>query len=372
MTVSALAPAPTMRVPGRISGRDNNFNLIRMVAASGVMVSHAFPLSLGRGAAEPFDGVFAGANLGRICVFVFFAVSGFYITQSFLTRRSLGAFLMARVLRLYPALVVTLLVTAIVLGLFITTAPPDVYWRQVPGFLLRRLTFVGGSGGLPGVFADNPAPNAINGSLWTLFFEVLCYLGVVGLGLAGLLTRRRFGAVIAVCLVCYAVDHVHPLRFVVHYLMYLGLPFLIGMAFRIWQDRLVLSPWVALLLALLAAVLRLGFPPAFEAALVLAVAYTTFVLGFMPGRWLQRYNRLGDYSYGMYIYAFPVQQTVAHFLSPMTPLANLAMAFPVTLVCAVLSWHLIEKPALSLKSGKAAAGPGPSAPQPASSAADPQ
>ena len=94
-------------------GRDNNFNLIRMLAAFGVMVSHAYPLSLGPGTPEPFEVFLKGDNLGRASVFVFFAISGFFITKSVSYRSSIGAFLLARALRLFPALIVMTIVVSL-------------------------------------------------------------------------------------------------------------------------------------------------------------------------------------------------------------------------------------------------------------------
>ena len=126
----------------------------------------------------------------------------------------------------------------------------------------------------------------------------------------------------------------------------LSLPFVLGMAAWVWRDRLPLSIWGFGSLTLLAAALRdtaLAYP-----ALVAALFYGTFWLAYLPGGALRAYNRLGDYSYGMYIYAFPLQGLVVWLWHPATPLIHIALALPLTLVAAVLSWHLIERPALAI------------------------
>jgi peptidoglycan/LPS O-acetylase OafA/YrhL len=148
-------------------GRDNNFNLLRMLAAAGVLVSHAYPIARGPDAEQPLESLL-GMTLGTVCVYVFFAISGFFIAQSFERAATPGAFLRARALRLFPALAVVLCVTVLVAGLWLTTAPPPVYWAAVPEYLVRNLTLFFLRYDLPGVFEDNPLGPGINGSLWTL------------------------------------------------------------------------------------------------------------------------------------------------------------------------------------------------------------
>lgn len=340
--MTGLAKAP--RIADRAQGRDNHFNLIRMIAASGVLVSHTWPIALGPEAVQPLKPLL-GLTLGTVCVYVFFAISGFFIAKSFdrsVTRRR---FLEARALRLFPALIVVLILTVLVAGLFVTTAPPAVFWADVPGYLLRNLSLIWLDYDLPGVFESTPYGPPINGSLWTLFHEVVCYAGVFLAGICGLLRAPRLfaGAFVLVVLGCLAVPAlpVHP-KIVA--LASLALPFAIGTAFYVWRTHVPLHWGLAVGLALLAglSVGTIAFKPVFA----LALCYWVFWLGLGQMPALLAYNRLGDYSYGVYIYAFPLQQLAASH-GAVTPLVNMALAFPVTLICAVLSWHLIEKPALS-------------------------
>ena len=173
----------------RSQNRDNHFNLIRILAAVGVLVSHAFPISLGRGTQEPLQPWLQGTSLGMVSVFIFFCISGFFITKSFDQSQTLSRFIKARVLRLFPALLVTLLVTVIVAGLWLTEAPMPVFIAAVPEYILRNLTMNSLVYELPGVFESNPFGDAINGSLWTLIYELQCYFGVIVLGWLGVIRQ---------------------------------------------------------------------------------------------------------------------------------------------------------------------------------------
>lgn len=330
-------------------GRDNNFNLIRFVAATAVLVSHAWPIALGDGVAEPLHAS-TGHSLGGLAVFVFFAVSGFFITASFARTKSARIFVKARVLRLVPCLAVSLLLVALVMGPLVTTLPMAEYLShsETAKFLFRNITLISPKYTLPGVFETNPYPT-VEGSIWTLIHEVLCYGLVFLAGITGVLGRPRL---MFVAMLAYAVvwvlpevtDLQMPARFVQTRL--LSLPFVIGMAFWQWRDRLPLSLiGVAGVIAL--AVLTKGMAAGFP-LLMLAIAYTTFWLAYVPKGPLRAFNRFGDYSYGIYVYAFPLQGLAVWLFGPMQPWVNIAIALPMTLICAVLSWHLIERPALAL------------------------
>ncbi|MGR3762405.1 acyltransferase family protein (plasmid) [Roseobacteraceae bacterium NS-SX3] len=334
------------RIAERCAGRDNHFNLIRMLAATGVLVAHAFPISLGYTTPQPFELALHGLSLGMICVWIFFAISGFFITRSFDRKSSIGAFLLARVLRLYPALIVVLLLT-LAAGALLTRAPPGEYWAAADHYLISNLRLFGIRYWLPGVFDGNPYGSAINGSLWSLSYEVTCYAGVLLTGILGLLRRRRlFALFCALFLMAYGAMLIWEFNTRIERLVQLGLPFLLGMGFYVWRRHVPLSPWLAAGLGLMAA--AAWFTPLFLPAFAVALSYGVFVLGYGQNRWLLGYNRLGDYSYGIYIYAFPFQQ-LAVLAGAASPMLNMAAALPPALICAVLSWHLVEHPALQLR-----------------------
>lgn len=347
-------------------GTDNNFNLLRLVAASGVLVSHAYPIALGPEAQQPLERML-GMTLGHLCVLIFFCVSGFFITRSFDRCRSLPRFLEARALRLFPALAAMLVATVVVCGLWLTRAPAASFWEAAPPYVLRNISLFSPEYELPGVFGDAAYGPAINGSLWTLFYEVLCYLGVALLGVTGLLAPGRRGRIcgVAIVLGCAAAVVLAGLRpgllpVRLERLADLGLPFAIGGLFYLARQSVVLHLGVAAL-GLAASLAMLAGPwgtPLFAPVFAAALCYAVLTLGYAPIPLLRAYTRVGDYSYGIYIFAFPLQQLGAE-LGYRLPLANMLFAAPVTLICAILSWHLIEKPALSLKQGRPALPPSP-------------
>lgn len=338
-------------------GRDNNFNLIRFIAASAVLVSHAWPLALGDGTPEPLSAMM-GHSLGSMAVFIFFAASGFFITSSFMRSNAAVPFLKARALRLFPGLIVSLVLVALVMGPLTTTLPIGEYLthHEVWRFLLDNTLLVNPQFTLPGVFETNPYPT-VEGSIWTLVHEVACYGLVFLAGMAGLLGRPRL---MAAAIIVYAVLWLLP-EFVnlgipgkLMQTRRLSLPFVMGMAFWLWRRHIPLS-FVLMavfgLLAWLAVGTRAAFP-----LLSLSMTYTIFWLAYIPGGRIREFNRLGDYSYGIYVYAFPLQGLAVWMFGTMTPLTNILISFPLTLLCAVLSWRWVEAPALAFVHPKKKAG----------------
>ncbi len=332
------------------TGRDNNFNLIRITAAFAVLVSHAWPVALGRGTAEPLQQV-TGHSLGTLAVYVFFVTSGFLIAASFEHARSHADFIAARVLRIFPGLCVSLIVVAFGLGTLATSLPLSDYLgdNRTWAFLAHNMNMLKLQYTLPGVFEHNPYPT-VEGSIWTLVHEMTCYALLFLGGIAGLLRHRRtFALVLAAAAALWAAIWLTgmPLPPRLSGLYDLAPPFALGTAAWVWRDRLRLRGDALLGLLVLAALMR-GKPAAFP-ALILALGYGTLWLAYVPGGMIRRYGAVGDYSYGLYIYAFPLQGLVVWAMGPMLPLTNIALALPVTLTAAILSWHLIEKPALALR-----------------------
>lgn len=163
-----------LSVMGR--GRDNNFNLIRFLAASMVLYNHSFAVARRFSDAQPVASY--GRSPGAIAVDVFFITSGFLVTGSLLSRRSAASFLSARALRIFPALWVMLCLTVFVLGPLLTASPAwtCLHSLQTWGYLGKNGVLVGGiAWALPGLFLTNPLPNVVNASLWTLEPEVHMY-----------------------------------------------------------------------------------------------------------------------------------------------------------------------------------------------------
>ncbi|MGZ8286601.1 MAG: acyltransferase family protein [Allosphingosinicella sp.] len=333
-------------------GRENNFNLIRISAAFAVIVSHSYPLALGQGAVEPLENILP-FSLGALGVRIFFVISGFLILKSFMQRRSTAAFTMARARRILPGLAVVSIVVAFVIGPLMTTLPVAAYLSHPTtlAYAPRAVSLVWLTWFLPGVFLSNPYPDAVNGPLWTLPAEVECYAGLAIAGLIGFYRPRLF----PLMLLAYV-----PVYIVTRYgllpghdfanLAALSFAFVLGMAAYFYRGRLPID--FRLLLALIAAAavaIWSGFL-ADELATV-AIGYGALWLGAADFSLLRTYNRIGDYSYGVYVYGWPMQQVFAALWPGISPWQMMAAAGLAALGCAILSWHIVEKPALTWRRG---------------------
>ena len=339
-----------MRLGVLACSRDNNFNLIRFLAAAAVVLFHCYALT-GHWTDEPLWRLAPELNLGSLGVGSFFVVSGFLVTKSWIERGRLVPFAAARVLRIYPALACATLVTMALaawsssypLAAFVAAPETlDYAWRTATAFAVRDR--------LPGAIAGNPFPDSVNGSLWTLPVELRLYVAVGAAGVTGLLTRRRLLTIVVAGLaVLYTMKpEWSPLAQFGPVTRELALLFALGSLACAWRDLIVLSPAAALVAVVVVAWNPAGlgrgllFPP--------LLAYALLVAAYHPRLVWPRFNRYGDCSYGLYVYAFPIQQTLARLVPGIEPLALFALAFPATLALAAVSWRLVEKPALGLKS----------------------
>ncbi|MGB3624299.1 MAG: acyltransferase [Henriciella sp.] len=338
------------RLAALSQGRNNNLNLIRFVAAAAVLVSHAWPMVEGPGTTEPLEEM-VGHSLGTLAVFVFFVISGFLITASFQRSSSRTSFILSRLLRLFPALLVNLLFVALLLGPVVTTIGARAYFASGEPFLfvMRDLALFPLMYELPGVFVGQPI-EAVVGSIWTLRHEVLCYAGVFAAGVLGFFTtRERSAALLGLYAVIWFAVTLSPVEVpgTIAAFHRLSVPYAIGVAFWIWREQIPLSSWALVPMILLAFILAdtlFAFP-----AFIFVLAYATFVFAYLPGGTILRFNELGDYSYGMYVYAFPIQGLAVYLFGAQTPLQNIAYSMPATLLLAIVSWHSIEAPAMAAK-----------------------
>ena len=342
-----------MNLERRLEQRDNNFDVLRLVAATLVLVSHCYPLT---GHDEPFAAL-TGVTLGEVGVVMFFAMSGFLIAKSWTDEPQPGRYFFKRGLRLFPALVVAVAFTTLLIGPLATTLPLSDYFTDPETwfYLVRASLLVTFAGQLPGVFESNVYPDAVNGSLWTLPLEAGCYVMVAVLGVLGLLHRRAVLAG-AAALVLLTITPLSPVSAAVSTTTSANLPsvlvlvaaFLLGSLLFACRARLRLS-WA--IPAAIGVVWVLCWKSGWSTAtVVLLLSTTVLVFAFRTPPSLRRLTAPGDVSYGIYVYAFPVQQSVAALWGPdLKPGVMFVIALPVTYALALLSWRLIERPALRRK-----------------------
>jgi peptidoglycan/LPS O-acetylase OafA/YrhL len=359
--------------------RYRNFDFLRLAAAVAVIFSHSFLIAEGDQSHEYFNVLDGNQGiLGLLGVFVFFAISGFLITQSYETAPSPRRFTVARVLRIFPGLAACLLICAFAMGPLVTSLGIGDYLRHPKTwmFLLRNILLLPDDEALPGVvFVDNASGTVFTGTLWTLRYEVYCYLMVLVLGVTRLLTPRVAVAIFVLGMLTNILDLDDALG--ARYgavLDHLGIA---GAALKEWFD---LSGFLWLMPAFAAGMclyfLRDHGGPRHALALVAAAGfvatvvfgkmlllfplfggYLTIYLATAPGIRLPRVGRFGDFSYGLYIYGWPAEAFTIWLRGGHAPWYEVfAGGLVIGFAMAFLSWHLIEKRALRLKPRRAPAG----------------
>ena len=341
---------------GAIASHDNGFNLVRLVCALLVVVFHSWSMNLVQpGASDPVSRLLApNTDLGSLAVGVFFLISGIFITQSWVRDPHLLRFAVRRVARIVPGLFVCALLTTVLAVVFFSPGGwhgllQGATWRYVFGnSTLHGLRYIIPPGELsvPGVLDGQP----LNGSLWTLYWEGRMYVMVALLGLCAalpLLTWLR-GAAVVLLLAANLFPEVA--------------------AGYVWEVRMWSLFLCGMLIYTLGAELRVG---ARHAACALAfvalnatrwadltpspltwfgIALVACTLALAAGTAAPRLRHLQrhDYSYGLYIYHWPVLLMLRAALPPLGPLATSTLAIAATGILAVLSWHWVEAPAQGL------------------------
>lgn len=330
-------------------GQDN-FLLLRFLAASLVIYGHGPAIGGSAVWTDLFTWLGWGTYSGDLAVNVFFVTSGYMIAGSYLRRRHPLEFLWARVLRIYPAYVFCLLALAFVLGPLLTSMTASAYLADhgAVHYVTKNLALGKGLAWyLPGVFAHNVLPGIVNGSIWTLPAEVRMYLWVGLAGVIGVLARPRWCNLLLLGLFLCGLLAPERLPLVpLHSFVRLAAYFAAGVFCYVNRQWLRISWWWVAGLAVLATALRqtVFYPFA------LGLALTAFVFAFAYLTPWYGFNRFGDYSYGVYLWGFPMQQLVASSGVGWAVSLNALLAWPLAVLLGAVSWHLVEKPALALKS----------------------
>jgi len=328
----------------------DNFVAIRLIAALLVIFGHSFPLTGGEGPG------YLGSPVSTLAVKVFFVISGYLISESWMQDANVARYLCRRALRIFPALSALCLLTVLLVGPALTQLNWAEYfgnpgtWDYLENVILKP------NYALPGMFGANLYPGAVNGSLWTLPVEFSMYLltpvlmilprkglwiCLTALGLSAASVWFNRIAIPAETVVVWGTNLVSWLEMAPYFVW--------GIVYRLWLRPGFLNVQVAMVLLLLLPLGIYNWASA-EVVSLLIVPYVTLSLGQgAPPRfaWLER---IGDLSYGIYLYGFLVQQVVASFfLTPGHHWMNFLLAAPISVILGALSWHFVEKPAMRLK-----------------------
>ena len=339
-------------------GSQNNFNAIRIFAAVSVLFGHAYPIM---GVSDPTSRFFGGIHyIGDMAVDIFFITSGFLLAKSILTKHDFVSFVFARIIRIYPALIVcniiTILICAIVfsdnIAAFILSPEAITYFMNNTLMLNNWVIYK-----LPGVFSGVHIEN-VNGSLWTLPAEIKAYIiMIITIGMSMIIVRKYtqyFLPVMWVGVLLWAIFSYDTMPFVGTEPMFrrLIIYFFLGALFYAVRDMIILDLRMAGVLFVAIIVFRrdefilpiltyIAYP-----YLVLTVAYATKHID-----WFDK----NDFSYGIYIYGWFCQNFIAWYFVNPHPLIVFSGGALLSSILAYLSWHYVEKPILQLKKKKAIA-----------------
>lgn len=328
-----------------LTNNSNNFNILRLLAACLVIYGHTSAVT-GTGPADIFLQFVGFKFIGGVAVDIFFVISGFFITSSALNASTLRSYVGARILRIYPALIVCVVLLVFILGPIFTIA--DDYWSN-PG--TWNYLFVNGTATnvvyyLPGVFQDLH-DKAVNGSLWSLAVELKLYIAVFILsGLKIIYQKSLFNILFFLALIIGYFDNsifISVLEHPNH--VDVAMMFLIGSFMCINKDDIIINAPIALVLIFIAAMQH--NTPSFGMAYNILLPYLVFYIAFIPR--LNFFNKMGDYSYGVYLYGWPSQQLIYYSNPSVSNHIQSILALALALALGVLSWHIIENNANKLK-----------------------
>ena len=333
----------------------NNFTLLRLIAALLVIVSHSFFLT-GNEAKEPLYIISHGKIiLSDIGLYIFFFTSGYLVTSSLFNTINYQQFIYKRILRIYPALIVAIIVTVFIIGPIVTIVSVTDYFHikqtwlyllTITGFKIQFL--------LPGVF-NKPSffSNGVNGSLWSVALELKLYLFLLLISICSYKNKRILSIITSIllllCLVgiTYNISITSP--FIDHKILKMIACFFIGIFIK---TRVIKRHYVkiSLIILLLTILTTSTFHIIFGVGIleIFIVCLGTYLFATTKLRVLPLQN---DVSYGIYIYAFPVQQAIFQYSNfAMGVSLHIITTLIITIPFAIMSWKFIEQPALALKS----------------------
>ncbi|MEL0455966.1 acyltransferase [Flavobacteriaceae bacterium SZ-1-7] len=334
--------------------KKNNFDFLRFLFAVFVVISHSYPLS---GASESSQWIYQISNgqivLARLGLDGFFIISGYFIFQSLQRSSSLFNYYKKRFLRLFPALFVVLILTLIFAPIVYESSVPFIKNKDVITYLPYNLSLYGFQPVVNGIFDDNPY-HSINGSLWTIRYEFSLY---IALSLLFVFRKHQKVQVLSLAL-CFASLLIIYNGFLYRFagssifgmngyeILDLGTFFVCGSLLAALNFEKIFKTW----LAPLAIIIISGsiYFNVYDMVKHIVLPIIVLSVGFMPLPFFSTFGKIGDMSYGIYIYSFPVQQTLVYFYK-LNVYQLMLWSLLLSIIFGYLSWHLVEKRALKFK-----------------------
>ena len=337
-----------MKLQDLLKKENNNLDIFRLIAACMVIWGHAYAISPEAGSVDYIGQSLGFDYSGSLAVKIFFFLSGLVVTNSLIAKGSALQFATARFFRIWPALLATLLISAIIVGPVTSNLALSNYfsdsttYQYVWNNLLLHTHYK-----LPGVFSGNSYKDVINGSLWTIPYEVAAYLILLALFLLGAFQSKILPMLVFALIL---LDPLFGNRFLFtwlpqnHEIDLLAPCFAFGSLLAIYKDkievnaRMLAGAWI---LAYLFKNQTFNFY-FFYLALFIFILYVSHL------KWVVDAKFKTDISYGIYLWGFPVQQTLAHIFPGQSVIFNQLSAIGMSILLGFLSWHLIEKKCITL------------------------
>ncbi|HEY2580491.1 MAG TPA: acyltransferase [Mucilaginibacter sp.] len=346
----------------------NNFDFLRFFWATSVIYSHSYVIFYGVVKDTEPASIFTRnqIDLGTVAVYSFFIISGFLIAKSFENSSNTIEYLIKRILRICPGFFIAFLVSVLFLGALGTINSSHKFgqWKFYFQHLSPRrltlnfLTLEAPKGAK--TFSGNPLPDMINEAFWTIQYEFTCYLLVPLLGVIGMIKRRWLALLFF--FISFTVLILQTLNVITLndnernwiFLFPSELPILLtlffsGSCFYFYRNYIQRNTFLGLLsIALILFASR--FILVLNLVLPFAGPYLLFYLAYHPRIRFNNFAKRGDYSYGLYLYGWPVQQLIVYFFAKQIgPNQLFFIAFPIAFLFAYLSWHIVESRFLKMK-----------------------
>lgn len=342
--------------------KKNVFDYIRVILAIFVIISHSYPLFFGSYMTDPITRIILKTeSLGGFAVIGFFILSGFMITQSMMNSKNNKQFAVKRVIRIFPSLIVMLLITIFILGPIVFNGSIGEYFKSssVWKYFVNNVNLFGNTAyAIEGVFENNPYPAAINGSLWSLKHEFIAYIVLMLLSWAKVLKNRKLTLSItigSIFIYLFGIKFTPIFEFLgkigivaeIDQFVKLIMYFFIGASMYLYKDKIKMSfkYFVLAVLLFIIAILMGGT----KYGLLVTMPYIIMYLGIIKCP-INIFKRIGDISYGLYIYAFPIQQLIVFYLKDKINIwVYMLLSIVFTTIIAIISTLLVDKNVKKLK-----------------------
>lgn len=326
--------------------KNNNFTLIRLIAALLVVYGHAFALFPSNGHTDIFSQLSHFTNSGALGVNTFFFLSGMFVTASFDKLKNPVSFVVRRVLRLVPALFVCVTITVLIIGPIVTQTSLKNYFTSplTWQYEVFNVSVIKTMHELPGVFIKNYWPNDVNGSLYTLALEVKCYLLVLLLGILNVFKKQTYTILAIPLIFLFYFIPFAPLKIFLSRMEFML--FMTGSLAYVLRDKIMIDYRIAIGLVVATAIIAKFFHPWFEFPFWVTIVYLVVMLG--SSGFAKKIKLPGDFSYGIYIYSFLIQQLLNYYYPRTTSYQSFLVVLPVVILLSMASWYLIEKRAIDL------------------------